>query len=180
MNAMVLPVTRLSSTCCLLLPLLLAACGRADRTITLPGPAGGSMPAGALEALEDLWSDAAPGLPEGGGCGDAADAATALAGDFNGDGTSDVVVWATVAGEPRLAAVFTRLDGEYLAVEVGDGTSRPAGVLEIGRRGSSFRLTSLTIDSFYGLDTVVVRACDGTRTAWFWTGTRFEPQPLAS
>ena len=56
----------------------------------------------------------------------------------------------------------------------------PTGRLEVGRRGTAYQLASLTVDSYFGIDTLVLRACDGSRTAWFWNGSTFEAQPLAN
>jgi len=159
---------------------LIVACGNPNRPVTLPGPDQAQVARGAVRALAALGSGAEPSPPAE-TCGEAS-APTALTGDLNGDGTTDVVMWAVVDGRHRLVAVFARLDGEYLAVPVGelDGDGVPVGVLEIERRGTPYQLASLAVDFFFGLDTVVTRACDGTRIAWFWTGSRFEPQRLAS
>jgi hypothetical protein len=141
-----------------------AACASDARPVALPG-------AGDRMELGSSISATCPGTP--------GPPATHVRGDFNGDGTDDVVLWVTTAGTSRLVALFARLDGEYTVAEVGDATVVPSGNLEVGRRSTGYQLASLTIDSYFGLDTIVLRACDGTRTAWFWTGGTFQAQPLA-
>jgi hypothetical protein len=101
-----------------------------------------------------------------------------VTGDFNGDGTEDVALWISAAGTPRLAALFARLDGEYTAVEAGDPALVGSSMLEVARRGTTYRLESLRSGAYFGLDTVALRGCDGARTALFWTGESFDAQRL--
>jgi hypothetical protein len=157
-----------------------AACASDARPVALPGPGDGAITRGAVRALEARWDRVELGSSISATCpGTPGPPATHARGDFNGDGTDDVVLWVTTGGTSRLVALFARLDGEYTVAEVGDAAAVPSGNLDVARRGSGYRLASLTIDSYYGLDTVVMRACDGTATAWFWTGGTFQAQPLA-
>lgn len=157
-----------------------AACASAARPVALPGAGDATITRGAVRALEARWDRVELGSPISATCpGTPGPPATHVRGDFNGDGTDDVVLWVTAAGTARLVALFARLDGEYTVVEVGNAATVPSGSLEVGRRSTGYQLASLTIDSYFGLDTVVMRACDGTRTAWFWTGGTFQAQPLA-
>jgi hypothetical protein len=156
------------------------ACASATRPVALPGAGDVTITTGAVRALEARWDRVELGSSVSATCpGTTGPPPVHLSGDFNGDGTEDVILWVTTAGTPRLVALFARLDGEYTAVEVGDTASVASGVLELGRRSTSYQLASLTVDSYFGLDTVVLRTCDGARTAWFWTGGTFEAQPLA-
>jgi hypothetical protein len=155
-----------------------AACGNPAATVTLPGAGDATATRGALAALNRLWPGARPAAAAA--CSGGEEGPAALNGDFNGDGTPDVVLWVNAGGTDRLVAVMTRIGGEYLAVPVETSSATPAGSLEVGRRGTNYQLASLVVDSFYGLDTIVTRACDGARTAWFWTGSRFDAQALAN
>ena len=155
------------------------ACGNADAPVVLPGPGEVTAPRGAVAALERLWPGAEPASAVA-SCTAAEVAPVGANGDFNGDGTADVAMWADVDGSTRLVVVLTRIGGDYLAVPVETPEVAPAGTLEVGRRGTTYQLASLTVDSFYGLDTIVTRTCDGARTAWFWTGSRFDAQSLAN
>jgi len=164
------------SLCC-----LVVACASATAPVAVPGPGDETIPRGALRALEARWSRVELGSSISATCPGTSGAPVALVrGDVNGDGTEDIVLWMTAGGTPRLVAVLARLDGEYTVAEVGDGSVTGPTTLEIARRGTAYRLASLTIDFFFGTDTVVLRACDGIRTAWFWTGGTFQGQPLAN
>jgi hypothetical protein len=102
-----------------------------------------------------------------------------LQGDFDGDGIGDSVLWITTGGSPRAVAVFSRVDNNYVAVDLGDEAAASTGVLELGRRGAPFQRAGFALELHFGLDTVVLRDCDGARTAFFWTGTGFQPEALA-
>jgi hypothetical protein len=157
-----------------------AACANAARPVAVPGAGDATITRGAVRALEARWDRVELGRSVSAICpGAAGPPAPLVRGDFNGDGTKDVALWVTTAGVPRLVALFARLDGEYTVAEVADTTAVASGSLEVARRGTSYQLASLTIDAFFGLDTIVLGACDGTRTAWFWTGGAFQAQPLA-
>lgn len=157
------------------------ACAGASRPMVLPGAGDGTIARGGVKALEAEWDRVELGRPISATCPGASGApATHVRGDFNGDGTEDVVLWVTTAGTPRLVALFARLEDEYTVAEVSDTAGVASGSLDVGRRSATYQLASLTIDSYFGLDTVVLRACDGTRTAWFWTGGTFQAQALAN
>jgi hypothetical protein len=156
-----------------------AGCASATAPVVVPGAAEATIPRGAVRILEQRWGPIELGSSMSATCPGVSGApATLVRGDFNGDGVEDFAVWVTAGGTPRLAALFARLDGEHLLAEVGEG--RPAGpvMLEVARRGTAY--TSPTVESFYGVDTLVLRGCDGTRTAWFWTGASFQPQTVAN
>jgi len=157
-----------------------AACSGASQPVVIPGAGDATMPRGALQALRQQWPDAEIGLAASAPCPTAtAPSAPFGRGDLNGDGTEDLVLWLTAGGSPHLAALFARTGGEFFAVEVGT-MAAPTSQLEMARRSTTHRLRGLTVEGFFGLDTVVLRGCDGARTAWFWTGSRFEAQPLAN
>ena len=157
-----------------------AACSSASQPVAIPGAGDATMPRGALQALRQQWPDAEIGLAVSAPCPTASGPSAPLGrGDLNGDGTDDLVLWLTAGGTPHLAALFARTGDEFSAVEVGT-MAAPTSQLEIARRGTTYRLRGLTVDGFFGLDTVMLRGCDGARTAWFWTGSRFESQPLAN
>jgi hypothetical protein len=158
-----------------------AACTSATRPVTVPGAGDATITSGGISALEARWDRVELGRSISATCpGGSVEPTPLVRGDFNGDATEDVVLWVTTAGTSRLVALFARLDGEYSVTEVADAANVASGHIEVGRRSTPYQLASLTIDSYFGLDTVVSRACDGTRTAWFWTGTTFQAQPLAN
>lgn len=164
------------------LPVLAAACASATSPVALPGDSDATITRGAVRALQSHWSGVELGSSRSATCPTTSGAPTTLVrGDINGDGLEDVVVWVTVNGTPRLAALLARLDGRYTVVEVGgDQVGGAPVMLELGRRGSGYRPAAMAIDFFFGADTVVLRGCDGARTAWFWTGDAFQAQPLAN
>lgn len=163
------------------LPALAGACGSADRPVALPGGGDATITRGAVRALRSHWSGVELGSSQSATCPATSGAPTPLVrGDINGDGVEDIVLWVTAGGTPRLAALLARLNGEYSVVEVGDGPAGEPATLELGRRGTVYRPASISVDFFFGADTIVLRACDGARTAWFWTGDAFQPQPLAN
>jgi hypothetical protein len=41
-------------------------------------------------------------------------------------------------------------------------------------------LATLSLDFYFGTDTIILRACDRVRTAYFWTGDSFQPSTLAN
>lgn len=163
------------------LPALTAACASADRPVALPGEGDAAITRGAVRALRSHWSGVELGSSRSATCPTTSGAPTPLVrGDINGDGFDDIVLWVTVGGTPRLAALLARLDGEYSVVEVGDVQAGAPVTLELGRRGTVYRPAAMAIDFFFGADTIVLRECDGARMAWFWTGDAFQPQPLAN
>jgi len=157
-------------------------CASAAAPVIVPGTGEATITRGALRAIEARWRDVELGRPPASACaGTAETSAPLVRGDFNGDGLEDVALWIAAEGTPHLVAALAMLDGRATVVEVGDGaTLDGVAALEIGPRGTAYRTSSLTIDFFYGADTVVTRACDGSRTAWFWTGGSFGRQSLAS
>lgn len=158
-----------------------AACAGGSRTVAVPGAGTTVMSRGAVHALEARWQDVTLGQPSGAGCPAATEAAPGLVtGDFNGDGAEDLALWVTTGDTPRLVVLLARLGDEYTVNEVSAGASIPSGGLEVGPRGGRYRLTTLILDTFYGVDTLLVRGCDGTRTAWFWTGATFDAQTVAN
>jgi hypothetical protein len=160
----------------------MAACGSASAPVSVPGAAGNlTITRGALEAVEAHWPSVQLGTSRSATCPSAAGAPTSLLqGDFDGDGSRDAVLWITTAGTPRLVAVFSRLNGEYLVADLGDQAAASTGLLEIGARGTPYHAASLAIELHYGVDTVVLRECAGAATAYLWTGSTFRPEPLAN
>jgi hypothetical protein len=159
-----------------------SACASADSLVALPGDSG-TITRGALRAINAHWSRVELGNPRSATCPGAGGVPPAsVRGDINGDGLEDIVVWVSVEGTPRLAALLTRLDGEYTLVDVGGADINTAGpvILDLGRRGTGYRLTEDGVDLFFGADTIVLRGCDGARTGWFWSGSAFYPQALAN
>ncbi len=158
-----------------------AACASTSSPVAVPGAGEAAITRGAVAALEARWDGVELGSSRSATCPGVSGAPVPLVrGDFNGDGAEDVVLWVTTSGTPRLAALFARLDGEYTVAEVGEAAAVGSSALDVARRGTTYQLTSLTVDSFFGVDTVVLRACDGTRTAWFWTGQTFQAQSIAN
>ena len=74
---------------------------------------------------------------------------------------------------------MTRTTKRLLAC-VGLAAAASTGMLEMGARGAPYQAANLAIELHYGVDTVVLRECDGTATAYLWTGSTFRPEPLAS
>lgn len=161
---------------------LAAACGSASAPLTVPGAAGeATITRGALRAVRAQWPNVEIGTPRSATCPSATGAPTTLLqGDFDGDGSRDSVLWISTNGAPRLVAVFTRLNDEYVVVDLGDAAAASTGMLEMGARGAPYQAANLAIELHYGVDTVVLRECDGTATAYLWTGSTFRPEPLAS
>lgn len=158
------------------------ACASADSVVALPGDTG-TITRAAVRALDGHWSGVELGNPRSATCpGSESAPPVAVRGDINGDALEDLVVWVSVEGTPRLAALITRLDGAYTVVDVGGADIDSGGpvTLELGRRGALYRPVDGVVDLFFGADTIVLRQCDGTRTGWLWTGSAFHPQLLAN
>lgn len=159
----------------------LAGCASVTSPVQVGGAADATIPRGAVRALEQRWAQVELGSSISATCPGTSGAPTTLVrGDFNGDGTDDIVMWVTAGGTPRLVALFARLDGEHVVAEFGESPVSGPATLEVARRGTAYSLASLTVGAFFGVDTVLLRGCDGVRTAWFWTGASFQPQALAN
>ncbi|MEO7192172.1 MAG: hypothetical protein ABI051_14065 [Vicinamibacterales bacterium] len=159
-----------------------AACGGA-KAVMVPGPAGGgqiSVPASVLHRVEDRWKGATLAAQPTACTGQTdASAVPALKGDINGDGMDDLVLRMEKDGASRLYAALARVGDathDVLEVSSGDAAKGPISML---RRGGTFRQDGLVVSEFLGSDTLVVTQCDGTRMAYFWTGTGFIPRLLA-
>ena len=165
---------------CTALACLVAACGGAAR-VELPGVPGSTISRSAVRALDANWPDVVLGTSISAVCPNATGAPpVAVTGDFNGDGVEDVALWVTSRGTTRLVALIARLGGEYTATQIGDDAVATAGALEVAARGSSYELATLSLDFYFGTDTVILRACDQTKTAYFWMGDSFQPSALAN
>lgn len=165
---------------CFALACLVAACGGAG-SVELPGVPGNTISRGALSALDAKWPDVELGTSISAVCPNSTGAPpVAVNGDFNGDGVEDLALWVTSRGTTRLVALIARLDGEYSASQVGDDAVATAGALEVAPRGSRYELTTLSLDFYFGTDTIVLRGCDQTTTAYLWTGESFQPSALAN
>jgi hypothetical protein len=164
----------------IVLSFTIVGCGSASQPVAVPGAGDATIPRSALHAARQQWPDAELGLAVSAPCPTAAAPSVPLGrGDLNGDGTEDLVVWLTEGGTSRLVALLARTGGEFSAVEVGE-LAAATSQLEVARRSTTYRLRGLTVDGFFGLDTIVLRGCDGAGTAWFWTGSRFDAQPIAN
>lgn len=165
---------------CFALAYLVAACGPAG-SVELPGAPGTTISRGALRALEARWPDAELGTSISAVCPNSTGAPqVAVTGDLNGDGIEDLALWVTSRGTTYLVALIARLDGEYTATQVGDDAIATAGALEVAPRGSRYELARLSLDFYFGTDTIVLRACDQAKTAYLWTGGSFQPSALAN
>ncbi len=159
------------------------ACGGARARV--PSALAADVPSGLRSALAARWRGAAipePGQVVGTPCAEPVGDATSpiLHGDFNGDGLEDLAVRVIAADGPHLAVGIALLGGRYHVVEVSQGADSTGGPLTIGRRGTAYRLENIAVDSYFGLDTLLERGCDKTRTAYFWTGDSFTPGRLAN
>jgi hypothetical protein len=163
-----------------MLAIQLAGCG-GNGPVEVPGVPGNAIPRGALRALQAEWAEVEVGTSISAVCPNATGApALGVTGDFNGDGGEDLALWATSRGTTRLVALIARLDGEYTAHQIGDDAVATAGTLEVAPRGTRYALASLSLDFYFGTDTVVLRRCDDTKIAYFWTGDTFQPSALAN
>jgi hypothetical protein len=102
--------------------------------------------------------------------------ATALAGDFNGDGRLDVAARMQAEGAEYLAAAFARLS-DFDPHEVARLATPFSGELTVSGRGEQYR--SSAGEGHFATDTLVLVRCDGGRTAYFWRGSAFEPVELS-
>jgi hypothetical protein len=167
----------------LVMGLVSSAAGCGSGYVAVQGPAGAiDVPADVLDRIRVRVPGAEP--TPGAGCagGSAAGASQAaapgvLTADVNGDDIQDVVL-RVENGAPRLFASFGRLDQETVTlIEItGQEGLAPGGIL-IRPKGTKYlREEWPGLDFYFSADTVVVAGCDGTETAYVWTGTVFEPQ----
>jgi hypothetical protein len=99
-----------------------------------------------------------------------------LTGDLNGDGRVDYAFSvATPDKRIHVVAALTRLDDfDLVDVSVPDQSAAPAAVV---KRGAPYRETADGIELFFGTDTLTA-GCGSGRTAYFWTGSVFDPRPV--
>jgi hypothetical protein len=164
----------------ILIACVASACASSGAPVAVPGTDEASIPRAALDALRDRWDGVQLGRAGPVSCGSAAvgPEPPLVSGDWNGDGTTDLALWVRTGELSRLVAVFARGGSEYLALEVGEPEVLVTSRLEIMRRASLFRTPALNVDAYLALDTVVSRDCDGSRTAWFWSGDGFRARAL--
>ena len=156
------------------------ACGGRGR-VAVPGSPDITISRAAMNTIQDRWQGAELGSPVSATCGNSEQPPSVFRGDFNGDAIDDLIVRIAAGGSPRLVALIGRLGDEYSPLEVASGADAGAvASLEIGPRGSQYRLAGSVNNYHYGQDTLIVRACDGSRTAYLWTGNAFRPDKLAS
>jgi len=153
-------------------------CGGPRAPVTVPGSVGATIPHGALDALRSRWDGVKLGAGDSGNCAEGPDPTPLVSGDLNGDGTTDIALWVTIGNTSRLAALFARVGGEYSVAEVVGPDESARGRVELLRRGTLVRTPPGRFDPYLGLDTISLRACDGSRVAWVWMGSGFRPEPL--
>lgn len=165
----------------IILTCLIAACRSASTPVAVPGAGDATIPRGAVRAIAANWPRAELGSSRSATCPAATGAPPALLqGDLDGDGLDDAVLWITVDGAPRAVAVLARLNDDYAAVDLGDAAAAATGAFELASRGTPYQTAALALELHFGVDTPVLRDCDGKRTAFFWTGTGFRPELLAA
>lgn len=159
---------------------IVSACDRARTPIAIPGAGDATLPRGAIRAIEARWPQAELGTSRSATCPSATGApSTMITGDFNGDGSNDAVLWISTPAGPRLVAVFARLNSEYTAVDLGDEAAAFNGTIDVGRRGTPYQPVTMPMRLHFGVDTVVLSACDGAQAAYFWTGDTFHSERLS-
>ncbi|MEO8483731.1 MAG: hypothetical protein ABI634_16090 [Acidobacteriota bacterium] len=101
-----------------------------------------------------------------------------IAGDFDGDGASDVA--APVKRDDGLHLVVgLQHTYDYSVVDVTDKPDASFDRVTVRPRGALYNVPGSDVDYYFGVDTLVVTPCGGSPTAYLWNGAGFEAQPLA-
>lgn len=154
-------------------------CGSVRGSLDVPAMSGTTISRGAWAAFQSRWPGAVLGDQRQNTCSQSPDGTGALlSADLNGDRTTDTVAWMTTGETTRLAAAFARTGGEFTVVEVGSPQELGDGYLVLARQGTPFQKASASVEFYFGLDTVLVRHCNGRRTAWLWNGETFRATPM--
>ncbi len=137
-------------------------------------PAAFALPKAAKEALNnafDHWQ--AVGVDPQAPCAGKTAPASAVQGDFNSDGQTDVALTIKTDKGVRLVAVLQRTGGSIVVDIDGLGTGAAEGAPAIGERGSSFANPESRLKDVYSADTLLVTRCAGPSSAYLWTGLGF-------
>ncbi len=124
-----------------------------------------------------VTSPCAPASASGSGP-QAVDAAAFVTGDFDGDGFSDVAA-PVKRGDGLHVVAGLRHTYEYTVMDVIGKPDDAADRLTVRPRGTLYKVPGSDVDYYFGADTIVLAPCSESPTAFLWTGSSFDPQPLA-
>lgn len=101
-----------------------------------------------------------------------------VTGDFDGDGFSDVAA-PVKRGDGLHVVAGLRHTYEYTMMDVIGKPDESADRLTVRPRGTLYKVPGSDVDYYFGADTIVLAPCSGSPTAFLWTGSSFDPRPLA-
>lgn len=143
-----------------------------------------TVPRPFVQLIESRWKGASVAARTTSPCSPgpetpAADAQRAyLAGDFDGDGTTDVAVPVKRDDGLHVVAGFQHTY-DYTVIDVTETADASADRFTVRPRGMLYKVPGSDVDYYFGADTIVLSPCGGAPTAYLWTGTGFDPRPLA-
>jgi hypothetical protein len=162
--------------------LMASACGARATRLPTP-PTGSTLPRNLTRLVASRWRGARVEMPAAATTCAASNGASAATqpfttGDFDGDGSTDVALWAVTPEGPHLAVAIARLGG-YTLHEVAPAAGPAVGPISIRPRAARYRRAGSTMDWYFGADTLVVSPCGAAPVAYLWTGFGFDPVALA-
>jgi hypothetical protein len=163
--------------------LMASGCGGVRATAFPAPPTGSTLPPSLTRLVAARWSGARVETPTPAASCTPPDGARAAArpfttGDFNGDGATDVALWAVTPQGPHLAVAIARLGG-YTLHEVTAAAAPAVGPISTRSRAERYHRAGSTMDWYFGADTLVVSPCGAAPVAYLWTGFGFDPVALA-
>lgn len=169
-------------TAVLLAGVLLASGCAATRPTSFPAPPDGTtVPREVRRLVTARWKGARIETPAAAACNggeSTSEARPFTTGDFDGDGATDIALWAVTRDGPRLAVALARLGG-YSLREVTPAATPTVGPISIRSRGARYHRADSTMDWYFGADTLVVSPCGAPPVAYLWSGFGFDPVALA-